>query len=646
MTERSNIPHFLSVRKGWTMTDKEYSGSSHQDSSPRQSSTKRQDHSQPRRKLQLELGLALGALVLMFGICGSLLAYQVLEVKSNLEQIVRSVAQLRTQLDSGEKDEAQATFETMSRQASAAKAEVTGPLWTAASILPFAGSNLRAITEVAVSADDVVSGAVGPLLKEYDSLDWESLSPSNGQIDVTQLQKAAPGLVTADNTVKLSHERLASIDLSTLMPQVADPIRSATDQLRDVSDALGAAASGAQLLPFMLGVEEPRNYLVLVQNSAESRATGGIPGALAVLQADGGRIGLGEQSSASALGAFKPSIEVDPAQTALYTARLGTHMQNVNLTPDFPTAASTAKQMWEERHVEQVLDGVIALDPVVLGILLKATGPVDLTDPQVLSLIEGTALPTSLAHDNVVSTLLSDVYREIEDPTAQDAYFSAVAAEVFGAFTGGKAESTDLIEALVSSAQANRLYLWSTRPEEQSIIATTPLAGSVVGEDKGGASFGVYLNDGTGAKMDYYASRTAQLLQTCAAGGYSSYTIRVTVTNNAPADAATTLPAYVTGGGAFGVAPGHIRTNYVFYGPAQAFAETATLNGKPVPIGSGKHGQRPVGTVTLELAPGEEAELDVRFVRVVQDSDPELQMTPGLEPSERVILPAESAACS
>ncbi|WP_342022289.1 DUF4012 domain-containing protein [Arthrobacter citreus] len=627
------------------MTDIEYSDSSHKESLPNTRSPKQRNQSQPRRKILLRLGVASSVLVLVVGVCGLLLANQVSAVRSNLEQVVGSVSQLRAQLDSGNQEEALETFESMSRQASAARTDATGPLWKVASILPFVGSNLRAVTEVAVSADDVVAGAVGPLLKEFDSLDWESLSPSGGHIDVTQLQEAAPSLVTARNTVKLSHERLVSIDLSTLMPQVADPIRSATEQLREASDVLGTAASGAQLLPSMLGAEDPRTYLVLVQNSAETRATGGIPGALAVLKTNGGQIILGEQSSASALGAFKPSIDVDPEQTALYTGRLGTQMQNVNLTPDFPTAASTAKRMWEGRHEKQVVDGVIALDPVVLSYLLKATGPVVLTDPQILHLIAGTSLPSSLTHDNVVSTLLSDVYSEIEDPAAQDAYFSAVAGQVFAAFTEGKADSSELIKALTSSAEEHRLYLWSSRPDEQSIIATTALAGSVVGTAAGGASFGVYLNDGTGAKMDYYASRTAQLLQTCQADGYSSYTVRMTVTNNAPSDAATILPAYVTGRGVYGVEPGYIRTNYVFYGPVQAFAETASVNGQSVPIGAGKHGQRPVGTVPLELAPGETAELDVVFSQVVQDSVPKLQVTPGLESTDKVVLPAKMANC-
>ena len=187
-------------------------------------------------------------------------------------------------------------------------------------------------------------------------------------------------------------------------------------------------------------------------------------------------------------------------QEAIYTERLGMHMQNVNLTPDFPTTAVTAKHMWEERHGGQTVDGVIALDTVVLAHLLDVTGPVTLTDPNILGLIDDSSLPKSLTKDNVVETLLSDVYREIKEPISQDAYFAGVAGTVFRAFTEGEGDSIAMINALSTSVQEGRLYLWSSRSDEQEIVETTGLVGSVVGTGAGGASFGVYYNDGTGAK--------------------------------------------------------------------------------------------------------------------------------------------------
>ena len=77
------------------------------------------------------------------------------------------------------------------------------------------------------------------------------------------------------------------------------------------------------------------------------------------------------------------------------------------------------------------------------------------------------------------------------------------------------------------------------------------------------------------------------------------------------------------------------------YGPAQSLVESATLNGNKVSFGTGKHGQRPVGTVTTELGPGESGVLEVTFIHVVQESEPQLRLTPGIQPLEDVLLPPE-----
>ena len=594
-----------------------------------------------RRRTLSVTGVVLAALGLIALGCGVLLAHQATAIRDELQQVVSAVPQLRNQLQDGGSAEAKRTFAAMQEQISSARATATGPLWKAAAVVPVVGPNFQAVTDAAVSADDVAARAVAPLLASYDSLDWRALSPTDGRIDVRQLQDVAPIITAAANTVRLSHERLAAINTGKLIPEVADAVDTATTQLGEIGGALETASAAGELLPPMLGANEPRNYLVLIQNNGEARATGGIPGALAIVRVEDGRLDLGEQSSAGAVERFIPPLDVDQEQVAIYTARLGVQMQNVNLTPDFPTAADTAKRMWDGRHEGQSVDGVVALDPIVLSRLLGVTGPVELTDPEVLHMLRGTDLPTALTQENVVSTLLSDVYREIEEPELQDVYFASVAGEVFAAFTTGSGDGARLLSALTTSVEDHRLYVWSSREDEQDIIRSTAVAGSVTGSGSGGTAFGAYFNDGTGAKMDYYIQRTAQLLRTCQPDGYSRYTVRLTIANTAPEDAATSLPDYVTGGGVFNVDPGRVRTNNVVYGPAQSLVESATLNGEKVSFGTGKHGQRPVGMVTTELGPGESAVLEVTFFRVVQESEPQLQITPGVQPLTEVMLPTD-----
>lgn len=318
-------------------------------------------------------------------------------------------------------------------------------------------------------------------------------------------------------------------------------------------------------------------------------------------------------------------------------------MQDVNLTPDFPTAASTARGMWERKTGEHV-DGVISIDPVVLSYVLHSTGPVTVTGPE-LAAVKASGLPAELTGDNVVPTLLSDVYAKIKQPKMQDAYFAGVAREIFSALSSGKGEAKGLISGLARGTEEGRVLIWSASTAEQAVIAKYALSGSISGPSVSPAQFGVYFNDGTGAKMDYYVKRTVQLVKQCPVDGYEQTTVRVISTNTAPADAAISLPSYVTGGGNFGVAPGTVQTNIVAYGPAQANVESATVDAQKTPFAPYIHADRPVGVIAQQLAPGESKTAEFTFGKIAQHAEPNLVVTPSVQPVKDVILATENASC-
>ncbi|WJH26505.1 DUF4012 domain-containing protein [Pseudarthrobacter defluvii] len=378
----------------------------------------------------------------------------------------------------------------------------------------------------------------------------------------------------------------------------------------------------------MLGSDEPRNYLVLVQNNAEVRATGGLSGVLALIRIDEGSVELVSESTGSAFGRTNPPLSVDKEQTDIFSTRLGAFIGDVNLTPDFPTAASTAKGMWERRYGGHI-DGVVAMDPIVLAHLLKASGPIPVSG--VSPAATGRGLPTTLSSENVVPTLLNEVYKRLETNESQDAYYAAASHSVFDALSSGKVNGPALLKSLSSGYEENRLHVWSSHKEEQDILMDIPLGGSISGPSQGGASFGVYFNDGTGAKMDFYMRRKVQLTKTCTSDGYAEFNVRVELSNTAPADAASALPAAITGGGRFGVPAGSVQTNVVVYGPAQAHVDTATQNGTKIGLGSYMHRGRPVGIVSARLAAGETTTLDMTFLKVVQDTEPTLAVTPTIQ---------------
>jgi len=599
--------------------------------------------SKKRRRKIWQSGIVTAAVLLILAGSAAWVAVKATQLKDNLQSTTDLLPQLKREISNNDRAGAAATVATLANYTSAAKAAGTDPVWKAASSLPWIGPNLTAGTDIAVTADDVVQLAAKPLVGAFESLDWKSLTPSNGAVALDALTKAAPSVVSAANTVELSHSRLADINKAQLLPQVADPLTAALTQLDELRGTLNTASSTVRLLPAMLGEKDPRNYLLLIQNNAEVRATGGIPGALAVLHAENGKIQLTAQDSASAMGAFVPNVAVDPVQEGIFSNRLGSYMQDVNMTPDFPTAASTARTMWQQRHSGQTIDGVISLDPVALSMVIAATGPIDVSS----AIPEGAdveKLPSTLNSSNLVKTLLSSVYADIKEPALQDVYFAEVAKKVFADVSSGKTSGEKLIAALASGVEENRIKIWSSRPDEQSLLVSQRIGGAISGPSVPAAAFGVYFNDGTGAKMDYYVKRTVQLIQKCPAGGYGQYTARVTLTNTAPNDAATSLPKYVTGGGDFGVTPGHVATNIVAYGPFQARAQEARVDGKTAGFGSFAQDQRPVGVVRVDLAPGQTTTVEIDFSKVVQSTPAQLEVTPTVQKNSEVLQPLQLAS--
>ncbi len=605
----------------------------------------RREVTERRRRPRRVTKIVLAIFVLLILLSGGTfwLGLKASSIKHELEAAAGLVSQLKQEILASDAESAADTVSVLRQHTVAARQASEDPLWTLVSSAPWIGPNISAVSEAARSADDVATLGLSPLINVYESLNWDALMPSASGSSLEPLKTAAPSVASAAYTVRASSERLQAIDTSQLLPQVAHPLQDATEELKQATGALNAAADAANLAPEMLGADGQKNYLLMIQNNAEARASGGIAGALAVMTLDHGKLSLGAQSSAGDVGIMSPNLAVDPQQQQIYSSRLGKYMQDVNLTPDFPTAAATAQTMWAKKTGQQV-DGVISIDPMVLSYILQATGPVTVTGTE-LAAVKAAGLPSELTGSNVVPTLLSEVYSKIPSPKLQDAYFAAVAKEVFAALSSGRGEAKGLISGLTRGTEEGRVLVWSARSSEQSVISKYPMSGAISGPSVSPAQFGVYFNDGTGAKMDYYIKRTVQLIKECPTEGYEQTRVRITSTNTAPADAAISLPRYVTGGGIFGVTPGTVQTNIVAYGPAQANVESAAIDGQKAPFAPYLHANRPVGVVAQQLAPGESKTVDFTFGKIVQQTEPNLVVTPTVQPVKDVILPTEKPSC-
>src|SRR5699024_6881361 len=139
------------------------------------------------------------------------------------------------------------------------------------------------------------------------------------------------------------------------------------------------------LLPAILGADETRHYLMLFENNAETRGWGGNPASVMLLNVDDGKIDIEQQADTSDFpyGLEQPIMELDPESEALYGDKIGRYLQDTTTTIDFRETAHLATAFWD-RQFGGDIDGVVSFDPVALGYLLKATGPVELSTGEVL----------------------------------------------------------------------------------------------------------------------------------------------------------------------------------------------------------------------------------------------------------------------
>jgi len=455
-----------------------------------------------RRRLLLAallLGLVLGAAAAWLGV-------QARHVRTDL-----SVAE---QLANAASDDARAggspALGPLQTRTHRAAAVTRGPLWQAAAHLPFVGEDVEAVRRAAGAADALSHGAAPPLLDALTRTRGGLLHDS--RVDLVQLARVAQDVRAA--------QQVATQARAEMRPGRHGVVRRQTARLRAQLDRLdGVLANADRALaqaPAMLGATQRRHYLVAVQNNAEARATGGLVGIVALVDADRGRLTLVRSVTNDALHNAPRAVTSDPAAARTWTG-VGSTVAwfDANLTPHVPDAARNLAGLWHAQTGERV-DGVVLLDAVVLQHLLVR--PVTL----------GT---TRITGADVVDWVARREYLEQPDPLARKALLRRLSEQLFEQVIHLRSA-----QPVLDAARTGHLFLWSAHAPEQALLEDRLVGGALP------AGVSPYLEVVTqnfgGNKLDYYLRRRVSVRRE---GG--AYALTVTLTNVAPRG----LPAYMAG---------------------------------------------------------------------------------------------------
>ncbi len=450
-------------------------------------------------------------------------------------------------------------------------------------ILPVVGRQIRSIDALAGSAAEVTGVGVSTMKSSRAAIQGQQ---PGGPGRVALIKKL--GVIAAR-----SNARLKTVDLGpsdALFSPLANARNDFSTELARLSGALrdlGAASNG--LTPMLEG---PSRYLVFAANNAEMRAGSGMFLSVGVLEIENGAFSLSDMSSTADITLPPGAVPI----TGDFAARWGwTHpneeWRNLAMTPRFDASASLAVEMWKY-HTGQDVDGVLAIDPVALQSLLRATGPVD---------VEG----TTVSADSVLQEVFLDQYRSSGDDIANAARrerLGAIARSTVDALDRGGWDTVTLIDQLRAASQGRHILAWSADTKQERGWKGIGIDGELSDD----SVLLAVLNRG-GNKLDQFLHITSRIELDPRPSG-TVVTIRATLSNQTPPD----LPRYVAG-----PYPGRDYPSGTYVGifsidvPGAAGAVSID-EGAPL-VAAGPDGPAQVVATDVSLAPGAERNLVVHF---------------------------------
>ncbi|MFN8079253.1 MAG: DUF4012 domain-containing protein [Kineosporiaceae bacterium] len=502
------------------------------------------------------------------GRSGAWIAWTAREARAELMAARTELGPLQAEVLTGDAGVAQ-RITRLQHHATAARDITSDPIWTAASHVPLLGRPVVTVRGLTRAVDSVAAQSLPVLATAATEVHPARLLDA-GALDVNGLAAAAAPLATADAALRSQRDAVGALPPSWL-GVVATARGEMLDQLTRLSALTASAHTAAQIAPGMLGKDGPRRYFVAFQNPAETRGTGGLLDAFAIVRAERGRVIVERTGANTQLPALPETITgLDPAFLDRYGSQGATSLWvNANLSPHFPEVGAAWRAMWQSA-TRQKIDGAVVLDPAALAEVLRATGPV--TAPTV-----GTVGP-----ERIQKLVLLEQYERADLSAERKKLMLGVGVAAMDAVLSGKAQPQTLMPALARAARTGHVLLYSSHPAEAAVLNRSHLDGAVA--DTAGPFAQAVVVNAAGSKLDSWLTQSLSYqVEHCAPAG-RQVAITVNLTNGAPRRG---LPAYVTirsDKPVYATVPGQNRIALQVLVTRGAHVESAQLDGVPVEL--------------------------------------------------------------
>ncbi len=395
------------------------------------------------------------------------------------------------------------------------------PLVTALATVTTTKDDLDAAHALALIAEDAT---------EFGLDVWRLLNEAgprlykNGKIDFDVARSLDGDLAGLAGEIATLQDRVAASGPGSLSI-VRDAYERAAKRLVTAESALETARRALAMLPKLFAEDGERRYLIAFLSPSEARGGGGLPGVFIVLRARDGAFELGEIRANEPLNEALDDKRISAPKwyehlygdlTALEDVR------QVNLSPSFPATSSVLLDMYRTAYGKQ-LDGVVAMDPFVLGNLTKPLGS-----------LEAEGWDVTIKPSNARRLLLHDIYVEFpqELEKEQNIYSGRLVDEVWRRISEGDFELASIAAALAESAAGQHLKVYATDRSVETVLRDLGIAGDP--RSAGANVHEFFHNNFAGNKIDYFLHREHDVTISLDESGTAHVTAEVTIRNDAP----------------------------------------------------------------------------------------------------------------
>jgi len=302
----------------------------------------------------------------------------------------------------------------------------------------------------------------------------------------TLLAQAGPRLPALAPQVADLAQRLAQVDAAA-MPAPLDALLQQGTSL--VKLAQVAMQLGPQM-PWLLGMDEPRHYLILVQNNHELRATGGFVSSVGLLTVEQGAITNLEFADSYEFYRDGGQYPLAPEAMQQYMGIQLMLLRDANWWPDLPTSAQMVRKLYGE-HTGLYPDGVVTVDLNAVRHLVGALGTVQ---------VPGSA--TLITAENLEAQLIGFWDQPLDDGAGPPPDFQGNRAEWFAArkdfiprlaeavmqqVQSGGASLPALAQAVQAALEDRSVQVWLNDAEAAGVLTAAQWDGAL--QPAAGADF-------------------------------------------------------------------------------------------------------------------------------------------------------------